>query len=358
MLAVSELHTGLEACHRTGGRLGTQLLKFGFVSEHQLLDALSEQTGVKSVPATVLQRARLDVLSLLPAKQASRLQAVPFEASDAALMVAMSNPRDPVAVEEIRDITGQKIQPFVATEVAIAEAIHRMNGESAANASSRLGDEPATDWDAMWSPPVVHPNQLLSARPLDPNRSTSHHRVATFPGLTPVDPDAPVEADHELDEVTYRKLLSTADHRDEVGRLMLRYASSYLGRVCLFAVHRGSVVGWMGRGRGVVVDDVQSYSVPIDQETLFHEFRFGSGYHIGPMPDDPENESLVSLIGDPPPLGVLMIPIRIKDRAVAFLLGDNPTEEVVTVPVDEVAAALGAAGLALEILILRKKILG
>ena len=65
----------------------------------------------------------------------------------------------------------------------------------------------------------------------------------------------------------------------------------------------------------------------------------------------------MALLGDPPPLGSLMIPIRIKDRAVAFVIGDNPTEEAVTAARwMQVALALGVAGLALEVLILRKKI--
>ncbi len=354
-VAVSELHTGLEACRRTGGRLGTQLLKFGFVDEHQLLDALAEQTGVKPVATAVLQKAHLEVLSLLPAKHARRLQAVPFQASDSVLMVAMTNPRDPVAIEEIGEITGRKIQPFVATEAAVVDAIRTLNGDPVVD-PELVGHEPVTDWDALWTPPVVRPKQLLALRQPAPVRLLGHHRTATFPGLAAVDPESPIEADHELEEATYRELLSRSDHRDEVGRLILRYAASFFGRVCLFALHRGSVVGWMARGHGVVVDDVQSFSVSIEDENLFREFRFGSGYHLGPIPDDPENQGLITLLGDPPPLGVLMIPVRIKDRAVAFVIGDNPTEELVTVPVDEVAAALGVAGLALEILILRKKI--
>ena len=78
-VAVSELHTGLEACHRTGGRLGTQLLKFGFVEEQQLLDALSEQFGVRAVSAATLERTRSEVLAILPVHHARRLQAVPFQ---------------------------------------------------------------------------------------------------------------------------------------------------------------------------------------------------------------------------------------------------------------------------------------
>ncbi len=357
-LAVAELHTGLEACHRSGGRLGTELLKFGFVDEHQLLDALVEQYGVKSVAATVLQRAPQEVLSLIPTIHAKRLQAVPFQKSDRNLKVAMTNPRDMAGIEELIEITGLQVHPFVATETGIAEAIDRLDGGVEHEQSQPRTDTLINDWDGLWNPPRITPAQLLTTRRSAPSRPPRPVKVATFPGLAPVDGQRQLEAEQELDEKTYRELLAEAEHRDVIGRLVVRYAAGFFGRLCLFAVHRGAVVGWMARGHGVVVDDVQSFSVPIETETLFHEFRFGAGYHLGPIPEDPDNEPLVRMLGDPPPLGVLLLPIRIKERAVAFILGDNPNEEAVVVPVDEVAAAVGAAGIALEVLILKKKITG
>lgn len=357
-LAIAELHTGLEACHRTGGRLGTELLKFGFVDEHQLLDALVEQYGVKSVSATVLQRAPQEVLSLIPTIHARRLQAVAFHKEQRNLRVAMTNPRDVAGIEELIEITGLQVQPFVATEASIAEAIDRLDGGFDNTESNARTETSTSEWDGLWIPPRITPAQLLTTRRSAPSRPPRSVKVATFPGLAPVEDQRQLEAEQELDEQTYRELLAEAEHRDVIGRLVVRYAAGFFGRLCLFAVHRGAVVGWMARGHGVVVDDVQSFSIPIETETLFHEFRYGAGYHLGPIPDDPDNEPLVRMLGDPPPLGVLLLPIRIKERAVAFILGDNPNEEAVTVPVDEVAAAVSAAGIALEVLILKKKITG
>jgi hypothetical protein len=357
-LDISELHTGLEACHRTGGRLGTQLLKFGFVEEHQLLDALSEQFGVKSVTTSTLDRTRPEILTLIPEHHARRLQAVPFQLADRDLHVAMTNPRDPVALDEIGEMTGYAVVPYVATEAAVMGAVNGLGDDQLEGDNGSGNGRPAVEWDALWTPSRILPNQLLDLRRRAPVRSAESPRVATFPGLTPHRREGQLEADHELDEATYRELLAASNHRDTVGRLVLRYAASFFGRLCLFAVHRGRVAGWMARGHGVVVDDVQSFSVSIEDETVFHEFRFGAGYHLGPIPSDAENQGLIRLMGEPVPLGVLLMPIRIKERAVAFLLGDNPHEEVVTVPVDEVASAVGVAGLALETLILRKKILG
>ena len=61
-------------------------------------------------------------------------------------------------------------------------------------------------------------------------------------------------------------------------------------------------------------------------------------------------------MGDPAPIEVVAVPVRVKDRPVAFLIGDVPGESAVAVPVDELLAMAGRAGLAFEILIMKKKL--
>ena len=146
-------------------------------------------------------------------------------------------------------------------------------------------------------------------------------------------------------------------HRDEIAGLALRYAASFFSRACLFVVHRGAVIGWTGRGHGVVVDDLQSFTVPLEEAALFQEFKSGAGYHLGPIPDGDANHGLLRVLGDPAPVSALLLPIRVRERAVAFLLADNPNEQVVA-PVEHLVSVLAAVGLAIEVLILRKKISG
>jgi nitroreductase len=358
VLALSELHTGLEACRRSGGRLGTQLLKFGFVDEPALLRALAEQYGVRAVAAAVLKRAPIEVLSLVPPALARRLRAVPFERLPIHLKVAMINPRDPVALEEIAELTGLEVLPFVATETAVLEAIARLDAEPQEQVADVAATDAGGDWDRLWQPPRARPQQLLELRrPPRTERQPASRDIATFPGLASVPAETAFEADHPIDEATFRGQLASAVHRDEVARLTLRYAAGFFNRVCLFVVHRGSVLGWAGRGHGVVVDDLQSYTVPLDEKSLFHDFRSGTRYHLGPIPDDRANQSLLGVLGDPKPLSALLLPIRVREHAAAFLLADNPNEQVV-VPVEHLVSVLAAVGLAIEVLILRKKITG
>lgn len=356
VLALSELHTGLEACRRNGGRLGTQLLRFGFVDEPALLRALTEQYGVRAVASVVLRKAPMEVLSLLPPARARRLRAVPFERLPIHLKVAMINPGDAVAVEEISELTGLEALPFVATEAAVLEVIARLESVSLEAGPAPVA-EVRCDWDALWHPPRARPHQLLGAWRPRTEYPPVGRATATFPGLAPVYGEVAAEADHPIDEATLRSQLASVAHRDEVARLTLRYAAGFFTRACLFVVHRGSVLGWSGSGHGVVVDDLQSYRAPLDEKSLFHGLRSGIGYHLGPIPDDPANLGLLRVLGDPKPLSVLLMPIRVRDRAVAFLLADNPNEHVVA-PVDELSTAIAAVGLAIEVLILRKKITG
>ena len=360
-IAVSELHTGLEACRRSGGRLGTQLIKFGFVTERTLLEALSEQYGVPSATGRMLAGAPKELRESLPLALARRLQALPFGKAGTTVKVAMANPRDPAKVEEISQIVGVPVEPYVATETAILAAIAELGrghvaDERASAAAEPAGEASTAEWEDLWSPPRLGPRELLrvSARRPPP---ASAHVVATFPSLSPIVDGESFEPDREIDSDTFRRRLAEVRHRDEVGSLLLRFAANYFGRVCLFAVYRGVVIGWMARGHGVAVDDIQSFSTPLDTPSLFRDLATDSDRYIGTIPGGAENDKLVLVMGDPRPAAVLMVPIRVKDHIVAYVLGDNLAEETVAVPADELVRAAQKAGAAFETLIIRKKIL-
>jgi hypothetical protein len=364
MIAVSELHTALEACRRSGGRLGTQLLKFGFVDEISLLEALSEQYGVQSVTGRALRRAPIQTRSLLPPRVARRLQAVPFGTSREFLKVAMTNPRHPAALEEIAEITEYQIEPYVATESAVFEVIDELESSQMEIVVEPMSVDPfeqasqvsSFEWEQMWAPAQPHPDRLLrmSRRPA---RLNAAPLVATFPGLAPVTTGVEGDPEHEIEEVTFRDRLCNVRHRDQIGSLLLRYSGNFFARVCLFAVHRGEVIGWMGRGHGVVAEDLQSLSIPLDRPSMFRDLRSDADRYIGEILPGDHNEALARAMGEPKPESVMLLPIKVAKRTVAYLIGDNPGDSTVAVPLDELVSATAKAGAAFEILIMKKKIL-
>ncbi len=357
-IAVSELHTALEACHRSGGRLGTHLLHYGFVDESELLEALAEQLEVPSVTTEVLGEAPPSVRALLPPGMQKRLGAVPFRKVGQRLMVAMVNPADVAAVEEMMAFTALKIQPHVATENAISDLLEGIVtsevGEQEPARPSLTPRDPA-QWDRLWEPTRVAPSEL---RTLDPGADPGEDevRLATFPQLTPLLDVGGFAGDTTLDENGLVRRLQRVTHRDEIGQALLSFALAHLTRIALFAVHKDRILGWMARGQGVVTEDLQSAVVPLDQPSLLLNLAQSGGYYLGNVPAGDANRVLAESLGQPVPTDLVVVPVRVKDRAVAFLVGDRPEIGVTGVPVHDLVVAANRAGIAFEILILRNKI--
>jgi hypothetical protein len=361
VLSVTELHTALETCHRTGGRLGTKLLEFGYVEERVLLDALSRQLAVPSVLRVKLMHSPLEVRKMIPPQVGRRLQAVPFESTQLGVKVAMTNPNDRAAVDEIGIRLKRPILPHVATEEAVLAALGGAENDDADWSTEvepsvvkarRSGD--VGGWNQLWEVPRFRASALLRSsrrpeRPLDA-------LIATFPDLTALSSRGAASVEPAVDGGNVAELLARADHRDEVGSILVRYAASLFDRACLFSVHQDTVGGWMARGRSVVLEDLQSFSIPADEPSLFSDVGQADSY-VGDILKNRANSELIRALADPPPLEVVAAPVRVKQRVVAFLMCDNPGEPAPQDPVKDLVMACRKAGVAFEVLILRRKIL-
>lgn len=358
-IAIAELHTGLEACHYRGGRLGTQLLKFGFVDEHALLEALSEQLGVPPVTTTVLRRAPDPLRRMIPLDVALRLQAMVFDRKDGILSVAMTAPRNPGAIEEVIGYAGLDIRPHVATEIGIMTALREMKieaevGETPAPSLGFKTAGAADSWQELWTPHALEAGDLLQPRTVGARDEIP--MAATFPDLAPVPSSSEGGAMSPIDDTAYPLLLREAQHRDEVGELLLRRALAVLDRCYLLAVHSGKIVGWLARGPGVVLDDIQSFTAGSDEPSALETIARGDSF-CGKLPDGVINQLLIEMLGDPAPDAIAIIPIAIKNRVVAYLVGDIIDSTVGRESLEDLASAAKKAGIALEILVMRRKFL-
>jgi len=107
------LAQALEEQKADGEKLGTTLIKMGFVSEAELLQALSKHFGVRSVDLKVKEPSDA-VLRLLPGDIAAKYLVVPVSRFGRRLTLAMLNPHDMTAIEDIKFATGFEIEPVVA----------------------------------------------------------------------------------------------------------------------------------------------------------------------------------------------------------------------------------------------------
>ena len=109
---------------RQQGRFGTALLEEE-ASEEIILHGLSVQHRVPPASPEALEQIRADVLRLVPGRVAQRLHAVPFRQDGRSLAVAMRDPGDLPALDELAALTGFRIVPHAALEVRIYALLYR-----------------------------------------------------------------------------------------------------------------------------------------------------------------------------------------------------------------------------------------
>src|SRR5437763_1532219 len=109
-------------------RLGSTLVKLGFVTDEEVTNFLSRQYGV---PAINLQYFEIDssVVKLVPEETAECYQILPLSRVGASLTIAMVDPTNVFAMDDIKFMTGFNIEPVVASESAIIDAIEKAYGQ-------------------------------------------------------------------------------------------------------------------------------------------------------------------------------------------------------------------------------------
>ena len=124
LITALQLKNAVTSQRSSGGRLGHELTKLGYIEENELITFLSKQYSVPSINLSEFE-IDADVLKVLPKEVVTRHQVIPVNKTGNTLIVAMADPSNIYAVDDIKFITGMKIDVVVASEQAIAESIEK-----------------------------------------------------------------------------------------------------------------------------------------------------------------------------------------------------------------------------------------
>jgi type IV pilus assembly protein PilB len=126
----SQLAKALAEQKSQGGRLGASLIKLGFLKEDELSAFLSRQYGVPSIN---LAEFEIDpgVIRLVPPDVAQKYQIIPINRAGSTLIVAMSDPSNIFAIDDIKFMTGFNVEVVVAPDTSIKAAIDKYYDQSA-----------------------------------------------------------------------------------------------------------------------------------------------------------------------------------------------------------------------------------
>ena len=161
MISDVQLSKAISEQKREGIRLGAALIQLGYVQEHDLATFLSKHYGVPSID---LKEFQVDpaVIKLIPSEVCHKYQLLPINRAGSTLIVAMSDPSNIFAIDDIKFMTGYNVEVVVASEAAVKEAIDSYYDQSATMADA-LSDFDDIDLELVDDDELENINELAKA---------------------------------------------------------------------------------------------------------------------------------------------------------------------------------------------------
>lgn len=123
-----QLQKALETQAEKGGLIGEVIVGLGFATEEAIAQCLAHQFGFAFLPLENYEISK-EITALIPKNVAAHYCLIPLDKIGSSLTVAMSNPLNTEAIEDLEDITTLEIQIFVGTSTDIRNAIKKYYGE-------------------------------------------------------------------------------------------------------------------------------------------------------------------------------------------------------------------------------------
>jgi type IV pilus assembly protein PilB len=129
MVTPQQLQEALSHQKMNGGKLGKAFVSLGYVRDEEITSLLSRQYGVPSIN---LDHFEVDasIIKVIPADTARKYQILPLSRSGATLTIAMADPTNVFAMDDIKFMTGYNVEPVVASETSLEDAIDRYYGST------------------------------------------------------------------------------------------------------------------------------------------------------------------------------------------------------------------------------------
>jgi hypothetical protein len=394
---------------KEGGSIGECLVRLGFMDEQQLADFYSTRLMITRVPDHKLVQVSKKALALVPADMAAEFRVVPLELdAENHLVLAMADPTDNHAVDEVSFFADRFVVRVVATESAVRDAIERHYGvhftsPRAAETASRVAEPvqmvprpgPRSEAPATRAPnPSPPPPASKPAPAPKPSVEAIEEQIVLltkvkYADATPLPMPVPPPDDYQPEFLpqhdepilltktkpsTYEApprpkrdtlpgfaqitvpdpplaRLRAAAHRDEIAAAVLDYVALMMRRAAFFVMKKSILIGHDVRGADIDLATVKKLVINVEAPSLFRDVIASRLPYRGPLPETPANRAFAHALGGVSP-EVLLMPVAVRDRVIAVLFADGAAQPL---PDAALHATVREAGLGYERLILESK---
>jgi len=288
-----------------------------------------------------------------------RYHVMPFKLERNRLGLAMSNPNDLKAIEEISFITGHVVQPFVAPDVHISHAqakYYRISdGEVRYQHIAELkrkqdnADRETTPETVTFAAKSETGEQLNVIIPAEFEDFASLNDVLAEENSPPRESRNPCD----LERISME--FAEARSRDDVADVLI----GYLGRVfrtgALFILRGTVAVGWRGVSNGKLIDDIKSLSLIMSKPSVLRDVSETRAFCLGPLITTPENRRILEVLALTDDAPLFVVPVVMLGKVVVVVLVSADMDNLGPY-LDELQNLIKKMSLVFEMLIIKNKI--
>ncbi|MBS2020094.1 MAG: hypothetical protein JST00_44955 [Deltaproteobacteria bacterium] len=371
-----------------GGDFVTNLLEVCRVDEAALLPVVAESFGLPPANAGELPRATDEAKRLVVAEVAGERNLAPLSVDRNGLTVAVAQPLSPEVEQELAFALAlpihQRIAPLVRIRQALARDYALPFDRRLQRLLLRMLTEDPRKASSFPPPPEGHrpAERLVAPRPPSanppPHTKSSEQPAARLAALAGGAP-APMPPGATLVKKTPEQLgsmrpirrrrgpltlevakneLDEATERDTIFDLFFEFARQYFDYTAVFIVHGEIAEGRDAFGDGAPRDRVARIGVPLDLPGLLASAREKKGTLQRVPAADGLDAVLMSDLGRPGKTVCIVVPIVVRTRVVALLLGDGGETGIDDATLEDIHAIVASSTAAFERLIVRRKLKG
>ena len=341
-----------------GGKVGTNLIELGFISEDAIAGFLSKKLGVPYVNQEALSEIPPNIIQLIPQEMVEKYHVIPVSLNKNRLTLALEDPTDLGAIDEISFITNFTISPVVTPEVDLMLALERYYGIKRDTRYVSVIDKPkAIDIAEKPVPPIAIPTppKEMPTPPVAPLEKIVDLEEE-FEEAEIIQEEARKDFLEEFSIDDFSKALAESGDRDVIADVISRYLGDEFSRMALFIVKGKKAVGWRAMNDGEPLEGIEQMQISLDEPSVLKTVAEGNSFYLGPIPETETNEELIGAIGGKPPIAALLVPIAMMGKVVNILYVDGGEKELGDTLLD-IQRLANKASMAFEILILKNKIM-
>jgi len=362
-LTEAQLEEVLSAQSIYGGRLGTNLVEMGLLSEEELARLLNQKLGVPSVDAASLERVPDALISLIPQDMVRRFKVLPVALDGKRLTLAMADPSDFRAIEELGFFTGMVIVPRVCSELRLSLALERFYGIKrslhfipvAGGVRTRMITQ--TRENAGLAPPALSLATVVTPEPgRGPGAAPSPHPGAC--AGAPADPEPGTGAEPAARRLSMEAIagkLATVSGEAEVVTTLMGYLKEEFDRAGFLSLRRGSALGVQAVADRREISGFAGCLVGLEHAPLLKQVLEERTAYLGRFPEKGAEARILKSLGGKAGAQALLLPLAIGGQSVALLVVEDDSGRLGT-GLGDLRRVAAKAELAFEMLGIRKKI--